>query len=123
MSVATNEAITHSGVTPPLAHPTACPSWCVESGNPMDHHFGPTATVHEGQRFLLANPGPTLVEPSGILMRASLYRYDKTGEPITPTLAIHGEEECEVDAHGADVLIANVQAFLDTLRVLRRQMG
>ncbi|MGQ4353203.1 hypothetical protein ACN6LJ_001292 [Streptomyces drozdowiczii] len=42
------------------------------------------------------------------------------GEPV---LYVQGESDIDLTADEADVFIAQAQAFVDTLRVLRQQMG
>ncbi|MGW2861905.1 DUF6907 domain-containing protein [Streptomyces sp. NPDC001205] len=115
-------AATSMPEVPVTSHPTGCPSWCSGLGDPLGHEFGPTNTVHWGNGYLLRSPLTVPQGGDGVLMRARLYRYDEAGEPVTPKLIIHAEEEAELDAIEADILIAHTEAFLGTLRALRAQM-
>ncbi|MCX5138341.1 hypothetical protein [Streptomyces sp. NBC_00338] len=70
----------------------------------------------------LLNPRP-LDASAPVMLRAELYRGDEgtaVGEPI---LYVQGETDIDLTRDEADVFIAQAQAFVDTLRVLRRQMG
>lgn len=105
----------------PIVHPTACPSWCVEIGRPMDHHFGPTSTSHFSRKFALDGVCSAVAGDEPTMMRASLYRLDtdRCGETV---LSLYGETETELTANEADIFIGNLQAFLNTVHVLRRGM-
>ncbi|MFC5802774.1 DUF6907 domain-containing protein [Streptomyces formicae] len=104
-----------------VSHPTACPRWCKDRHAPSAHHFGPTSTAHWSPQVILPNPAP-LQGASAVMMRAELYRGDfdaGTGEPV---LYVQGETDIDMTPDEADIFIAQLQAFVDTLRVLRRQM-
>ncbi|WP_143666736.1 MULTISPECIES: DUF6907 domain-containing protein [unclassified Streptomyces] len=108
--------------TAPTAHPTACPSWCKDRQCPLAHHFGPTATAHWSHQVRLLHPSVDSVSPS-VLLRAELHRGDEGPVVAEPVLYVQGESDIELTTDEADVFIAQAQAFVDTLRVLRRQMG
>lgn len=107
--------------TLPVSHPTPCPSWCKDRHELVQHEYGPTATWHWGHSYQLANPAPDAT--GDVLLRAELSRCDEDNETGEPRLSLSGESEADLSADEADILIANMQAFVDTLRVLRRQMG
>lgn len=106
----------------PVPHPSPCPSWCKDRLHPMDHHFGPTSTAHWSPQVKWMNPRP-LEGTSGVLLRAELHRGDAGSALGEPVLYVQGETDIDLTADEADVFIAQAQAFVDTLRVLRRQMG
>ncbi|WP_442817826.1 DUF6907 domain-containing protein [Streptomyces sp. NBC_01591] len=106
----------------PVSHPSPCPSWCKDRHRPMGHHFGPTSTAHWSQQVQLSNPKP-LSGLSAVMLRAELYRGDQGSEVAEPLLYVQGETDIDLTADEADIFIAQAQAFVDTLRVLRRQMG
>lgn len=108
---------------PMPAHPTACPDWCKDRAHRMGHHFGPTATAHWGPQYRLPNPRPLNADDASVMLRAELFRYDegaRTGETV---LYIQGETDVDLSADEADMFIAQAQAFVDTLRVMRRHVG
>lgn len=111
---------------PPTAsaasHPTGCPPWCKDRKSPLAHGFGPTSTSHWSPLFALSlpRPGPTGIQ---ILARAELARMDEGDELDDVRLFLQGETDIELDGDEADIFIAQAQAWVDTLRVLRRQMG
>lgn len=109
-------------VVPALSHPTPCPSWCKDRNLPMAHHFGPTSTAHFSLQVQLPNPRP-LPGTSSAMLRAELYRGDENDRTSATTLYVQGETDTEMTADDADIFIAQAQAFVDTLRVLRRQMN
>ncbi|WP_416069479.1 DUF6907 domain-containing protein [Streptomyces sp. PA03-2a] len=104
-----------------VAHPTRCPAWCRHRSHPMDHDFGPAVTAHWSPEYQLAGPRP---ESKGlpVLLRAELSRLDEGSHEDEVVLYVQGETSVDLKANEADVFIAQAQAFVDTLRVLRRQM-
>lgn len=106
----------------PTAHPTPCPSWCRDRRHPAGHHFGPTVTWHWGQQVRLANPAP-LDSDVPIILRAELFRTDEDCETGEASMYLSGETDIEMGRDEVDVFIVQAQAFVDTLRVMRRQMG
>ncbi|MFF4746816.1 DUF6907 domain-containing protein [Streptomyces sp. NPDC001268] len=109
-------------VAPAVAHPSACPSWCKDRRHPAGHHFGPTSTAHWSPQVVLPNPSP-LPGTSAVMMRAELYRGDFDSDTGIAVLYVQAETDIELTPDEADVFIAQAQAFVDTLRVLRRQMN
>lgn len=107
--------------TAPVAHPTPCPAWCKDSHRPMAHSFDRTSTAHWSPQVQLPNPNP-LPGSSAVMLRAELYRGDQGAEMAETLLYVQGETDIELTAHEADVFIAHAQAWVDSLRVLRRQM-
>ncbi|MDX2732851.1 hypothetical protein PV320_29955 [Streptomyces sp. PA03-2a] len=87
----------------------------------MDHDFGPAVTAHWSPEYQLAGPRP---ESKGlpVLLRAELSRLDEGSHEDEVVLYVQGETSVDLKANEADVFIAQAQAFVDTLRVLRRQM-
>lgn len=108
--------------TPPLMHPTACPSWCKDRGNSAAHHFGPSSTAHWSPQYVLPNPRP-LPGADSPLLRAELSRVDEGDRLDRTVLFVQGETDIDLSPDEADIFIAQAQAWVDTLRVLRRQMG
>lgn len=106
---------------PHVQHPTACPSWCRDRHAPVAHEFGPSVTSHWGVQAALVNPAVFAAgEP---LMRAELFRYDAGSGVGETTLYVQGQTDVEMSAVEVDMLLVQAQAFVDTLRVLRAQMG
>jgi hypothetical protein len=87
----------------------------------MRHNFGPTSTDHWSPQALLPNPNP-LPGESETILRAELYRGDEGSETAETLLYLQGETDIDMTADEADIFIAQAQAFVDTLRVMRRQM-
>ncbi|MYX67400.1 MULTISPECIES: DUF6907 domain-containing protein [unclassified Streptomyces] len=108
--------------SPAVSHPTACPSWCKDRHRPLGHHFGPTSTAHWSAQVRLLNLRP-LDGSAGVMLRAEVYRGDEGSTVGEPVLYVQGESDIDLSRDEADVFIAQAQAFVDTLRVLRRQMG
>jgi hypothetical protein len=81
----------------------------------MRHDFGPSFTPHWGPAQVLAGPSP--------LLRAELLRLDEHAETGETVLYLSGETHAELSPDEADIFIAQAQAFVDGLRVMRRQMG
>ncbi|WP_445047196.1 DUF6907 domain-containing protein [Streptomyces drozdowiczii] len=106
----------------PPAHPSPCPSWCKDRHRPLGHHFGPTSTAHWSSQVRLPNLRP-LDGSAGVMLRAEVYRGDEGESVGEPVLYVQGESDIDLTADEADVFIAQAQAFVDTLRVLRQQMG
>lgn len=109
-------------VAGPVTHPTLCPPWCKDRGQPGAHHFGPTATWHWGPQHWLTNPHP-LTNDEPIVLRAELFRADEDASTGETRLYVSGETDLDMSADEADAFITQAQAFVDVLRVLRRQMG
>src|SRR3982751_5178852 len=106
----------------PLPHPTPCPSWCKDRRHAAGNHFGPSVTWHWSPQYRLTNPAPLYgVDP--VVLRAELVRSDEGDATGTASLYVSGETDMELSAAEADAFIANLVAFVETLRVLRRQMG
>lgn len=108
--------------TPAVTHPTECPSWCKDRTRPVDHHFGPSSTAHWSPQLVLPNPSP-LPGTSEVLLRAELCRIDAGDRLGGQVLYVSGESDIEVTGAKADALIAQMQSFVDRLRLLRGQMG
>lgn len=108
-------------VVPVAIHPTPCPSWCKHRHLPMAHSFGPTSTAHWSPQAVLPNPNP-LPGSSDVVLRAELYRGDEGSDAAETLLYLQGETDIDLTVDEADIFIAQAQAFVDTLRVLRRQM-
>lgn len=107
-------------VSPPgvaVAHPTSCPSWCRDRRAPAGHHFGPSSTAHWSPQYVVRGEGSELV------LRAELVRLDDGDSRGEEVLYVSGESDAELPPAEADIFIAQAQAFVDTLRVLRRQMA
>jgi hypothetical protein len=123
MSVAMIETTAHSDVVTPLpSHPTPCPSWCKDRRRPAEHSFGPTHTAHWSRQYQMENPS-LLPGDERVMLRAELVRIDEGHAVAEQALYVAGATDVELSADEADIFIAQAQAFVDTLRVLRRQMG
>lgn len=109
-------------VTQPLAHPTACPAWCKDRDQQMNHYFGPTSTFHWSPQYTVSNPC-SVGGGRDVVLRAELCVSDKDDREGEASLCIQGESNIELSSAEADIFIANMQAFVDTLRVLRGQMA
>lgn len=111
----------HAAPFAPSAHPAACPSWCRER-----HDAAACASLglmpHLSAEYRVENPAP-LDDESAFMLRAQLLQIDRVTGEDTLVMYVSGESDVELEADEADVLIAQMQAFVDTLRVLRRQMG
>ena len=103
------------------SHPTACPAWCREQ-----HSVAASAplqtTAHMSPTHRLLNPHQTAGQ-SEALLQAELFQLDERAELGLTRLYVSGAGDVELNAPEADIFIAQAQAFVDTLRVLRRQMG
>jgi hypothetical protein len=121
MSILLPESPIVPSPTVPVSHPTACPSWCKDRRHPLAHSFGPTQTSHFSPQLRLSNPNP-LPKSSAVMIRAELCRMDDT-EFGEATLYVQGETDLELSGPEADMFIAQAQAFVDGLRVLRAQMA
>ncbi|KOV07493.1 hypothetical protein ADK92_05605 [Streptomyces sp. XY533] len=55
--------------------------------------------------------------------RAELIRLDEGARLGEQVMYLSGETDVELTPDEADIFIAQAQAWVDTLRVLRRQMG
>lgn len=107
-------------VTP--SHPTPCPPWCKDRGHPADHHVGPMSTAHWSPQYRVTNHRP-LPGTIPVILRAELSRIDEGDRRGETVLYVSGETDIDCDRYEADVLIADVQAFLTALVTMRRQMG
>ncbi|MFG3510222.1 DUF6907 domain-containing protein [Streptomyces sp. NPDC047821] len=105
----------------PAVHPTACPAWCKDRHAPAVHHFGPSVTWHWSPQYRLANPRP-LEGGSASLLRAELVRSDAGGSVGSVRLFVQAEGDVDLTGDEADAFIAAAEAFVERLRVLRRQM-
>ncbi|MBB1252903.1 hypothetical protein H3146_05915 [Streptomyces sp. OF3] len=103
-----NPAHTRSAI-PTL--PGACPPWCRDRGNATRH------TTHWGTQQRVANPRP-LSADGRTVMRAELHRND--GATV---IYVQGESDIDLTAAEADKFIADVDAWLVTLRAMRAQMN
>ncbi|WP_158712444.1 DUF6907 domain-containing protein [Streptomyces sp. NRRL F-5135] len=108
--------------TPPLTHPSPCPSWCKERRQVTEHHFGPSATWHWSPQYKVSNPRPLDGGPE-TLLRAELVRNDEGTATGPVSLYVQAEGDIDLTADEADIFITQAQAWVDTLRALRRQMG
>ncbi|MFF2944058.1 DUF6907 domain-containing protein [Streptomyces niveus] len=106
----------------PTSHPTPCPPWCRDRHAQLAHSFGPTSTWHWSPQYVVDNPRPLDGGPS-TLLRAELVRSDEDGVTGGTSLYFQAEGDIDLSADEADIFIAQAQAWVDTLRVLRRQMG
>jgi hypothetical protein len=106
----------------PVSHPSPCPSWCRDRHDRMSHRFGPTITPHRGPQVRLANPDP-LPDVIPVMMRAFLHRSDEGNATGEPTMYVSGETDVALGRDEVDMFIPQMQAFLDALKVMRRQMG
>lgn len=126
MESTTITALAPTPVTAPAApsvqHPSPCPSWCQYRAHPLGHHFGPSSTAHWSPMLTLHNPG-ALSGASDVLLRAELSRIDEGDVLAEQVLYVGGESDVEMSGPEADVMIAQLQGFLDGLRVLRAQMA
>ncbi|MGY0062808.1 DUF6907 domain-containing protein [Streptomyces sp. LZ34] len=103
-------------------HPTPCPSWCKDREHQSRHHFGPTSTAHWSPQYQVANRRP-LPDTIPVILRAELSRIDEGDRRGETVLYVSGESDIDCDRDEADVLIADVRAFLTALVTMRRQMG
>lgn len=126
MSVASTSSTAQPSTTAPAllptSHPTPCPSWCRDRRHVEGHHFGPTATWHWGTQYQLANPAP-LAGEAPVFVRAELFRCDEDDQRGEVSMYLSGETDIEMGRDEVDVLIVQAQAFVDTLRAMRQQMG
>jgi hypothetical protein len=106
----------------PTSHPTPCPSWCKDRRHVEGHHFGPTATWHWGTQVRLANPSP-LPDAIPVVLRAELFRSDEDDRLGEVSMYVSGETDMEMGRGEVDVFIVQAQAFVDSVRAMRRQMG
>lgn len=106
----------------PVAHPTPCPSWCEDRARPTGHHFGPSLTAHCSPEQAVLNLRPLPIG-SRFLLRAELMRTDEGDARGETVLYVQGESDMELSADEVDLHIADMEAWVAKLRVLRRQMG
>jgi hypothetical protein len=111
-----------AAVTAATLHPTPCPSWCKDRSHRIRHSFGPTATWHWSPQYTVGNPRPLDAGPA-VILRAELFVGDEGDRRGDASLYVQGETDIDLSAAEADIFITNMQAFVDTLRVLRSQMG
>lgn len=107
---------------PAIPHPTACPSWCEDREHPAGHHFGPTVTAHRSPQLQLQLAPAFFEDEEPSTLVAGLYRVDESDGTGETVLCLIGDSDVDLSAAEADVFIAQAQAFLDGLRVLRAQM-
>lgn len=105
---------------PPVTHPTPCASWCKDSRFPAGHNHSPRDTAHRSLSLTLAHPNPRVGED--VLVRAELFQLDELSDTGETVLYLEGETPFQLDGPEADIFIAQAQAFVDGLRVLRAQM-
>ncbi len=130
MSVSMPDASAHSAdgaestvtALSPTSHPTPCPSWCKDRRHPEGHHYGPTATWHWSPQVRLTNPDP-LPDTIPVILRAELFRNDEDDQLGEPSMYVSGETDIEMGRDEVDVFIIQLQAFVDAVRIMRRQMG
>lgn len=103
------------------AHPTACPSWCKDGRFPAGHNHSERDTAHRSFELRLAAPGSSTA--SAVLARAELFRLDENADVGDTILWVSGETEFALTPREVDAFLVQAQAFVDTLRVLRQQMG
>lgn len=103
------------------AAPASCPSWCRETHD-VTACGVLGVTTHLSSEHSVANPDP-LDDAPALMMRAQLLKIDRAQGENTLVMYVNGESDVELGGDDADILIAQMQAFVDTLRVLRRQMG
>jgi hypothetical protein len=117
----TATAVHGSTTEPTTLHPSPCPPWCRQP-----HSIAASAphqtTGHMSLAHSMPNPQP-LDEDSTVFLRAQLYQLDEGNEVGWTRMYIAGETDVELNAEEADIFITQMQAFVDTLRILRRQMG
>ncbi|MFF2944055.1 DUF6907 domain-containing protein [Streptomyces niveus] len=106
--------------TPPVSHPTACPSWCKDRHHPSLHNSSARDTAHRSPALLLAAPG---VDGPDVIVRAELFRLDERDDTGEEVAYVEGEGQREMSGPELDVFIAQAQAFVDSLRVLRGHLG
>lgn len=105
-----------------VSHPTPCPPWCADRHAPLAHHFGPTQTVHSSRTVSAENPR-SVSRDLRTFISAELMRFDDNAAMGDVRLWMSGGTDGEFDRDETDMLINDLQAFVDNLRVLRRQMG
>jgi hypothetical protein len=88
----------------------------------MGHRFGPTGTFHWSPQYTVSNPRPW-AEGDDIIMTAELVVSDEDDQVGKTSLYVVGASDIDLSPAEADIFIANMQAFVDTLKVLRSQMG
>jgi hypothetical protein len=87
----------------------------------MAHRFGPTSTFHWSPQYTVSSPRPFDAD-SAVILSAELCVGDEDDQQGETTLYVYGDTDIDLSAAEADIFIANMQAFVDTLRVLRQQM-
>lgn len=117
MSVSILSPVVSAPLPPAAAVVASCPLWCVER-NKAAHRSAGAGTAHFGAQVMVPNPRP-LPDETAALWRAELFQ-DARGEV---QLYVQGETSVDLSAVEADVLIAQAEGFVATLRALRAQMG
>jgi hypothetical protein len=103
-----------------VTHPTACTSWCKDRHFPVGHNHGPRDTAHRSPSLVLSSPDPRPGED--LFARAELFQLDELSDTGETVLYVEGETSFPLNGPEADIFIAQAQAWLDGLRVLRSQM-
>jgi hypothetical protein len=111
MSVSQHETTTIAST------PAACPPWCSEQ-----HTDDTPAVAHWSPQHRLLAPEP-FAPHMDTIARLELFRLDDADDPGEVRLLVGGGADVDLSAAQTDVFIVQAQAFVDTLRVLRRQMG
>ncbi len=125
MTTVVPESVTNAvspAAPPPVSHPTPCPAWCRDRHDRTGHEFGPTSSWHWSPEHVLLAPPSGSVAPAP-LVRAELTRVDEDSATADVKLYVQAEQHVVLSPAEADIFIANMQAFVDTLWVLRGQMG
>lgn len=99
--------------------PSVCPSWCKD----RDGRHSPRTRVawHWSPQQTLANTDVFCPDEDTIL-GVELVRCDEDGHVGEARLYVSGESHMELTAGETDIFLIQLQAFVDTVRVLRRQM-
>lgn len=105
-------------VVPVTSHPTACPAWCRDRHFPAGHSVSPSSTAHLSPELRLAGSD----RDAAVMLRAELFRLDEDGERSDTALYVTGEGDLHLNGPEADIFIAQAQAFVDSLRILRAQL-
>ncbi|WSM09071.1 hypothetical protein OIE74_32830 [Streptomyces sp. NBC_01716] len=70
--------------------------------------------------MLLTAPG---INGPDVIVRAELFRLDELDSSSEEVIYVQGEGQREMSGPELDVFIAQAQGFVDSLRVLRGQLG
>ncbi|MFD3520458.1 DUF6907 domain-containing protein [Streptomyces sp. NPDC058653] len=101
-------------------HPTPCPAWCKDRNHPTAHNSSTHDTAHRSPELLLTAPG---INGPDVIVRAELFRLDELDSSSEEVIYVQGEGQREMSGPELDVFIAQAQGFVDSLRVLRGQLG